>query len=167
MKHFITTALCATLVLGSAVHVSAQNANANENAQGDANARNDNATGNGTGNQNGKPDNPGRSNDLNYGRIISSLNNGTAENQSDAFDSAESFSLVTLSSLPGRAAENANALSIALETSGQSAESLQASIEENTALAEAIEATGIEVDQIIGWTALRDGEIILIVDDLT
>lgn len=170
MKRFIATALSVTLVLGSASPLVAQNANANANA----NAAKDNGNGNGNQNRNagnngnnGQPENPGRSNDLNYGRIISSLNNGTAESYADAFETAETYNLVMLSSLPGRAAENANALTNALEASGQSVESLQATIDANTALADAIEASGYDVDQIIGWTATRDGNIILIVDDLT
>ena len=169
MKHLIATALSVTLVLGSVSPVIAQNANANANAS----KENGNGNGNGNGNQNrengnnGQPENPGRSNDLNYGRIISSLRNGTAESYAEAFETAETYNLVMLSSLPGRAAENANALSLALESTGQSVESLQASIDANTALADAIEASGYDVDQIIGWTATGDGDIILIIDDLT
>jgi hypothetical protein len=169
MKYLIATALSVTLVLGSVSPIVAQNASANANAS----KENGNRNGNGNGNQNrengnnGQPENPGRSNDLNYGRIISSLRNGTAESYADAFATAETYNLVMLSSLPGRAAENANALSLALESAGQSVESLQASIDANTALADAIEASGYDVDQIIGWTATVDGDIILIINDLT
>ena len=173
MKRYIALALASTLALTAAPAVMAQNSNANEHAGQNREERgngNQNRENRGQQNRESRESGERTSNGLgregwNYGRVISSLRNGTADDIQDVLGDAESVGMLSLSSL-GPAAANASALGDALEATGQTEEEVQAAIEANTNLSNAIEAAGYDAADIIGFTYDRSGNIILIVDDL-
>ena len=176
MKRLLTLTLASMLALTAAPAVIAQSSNANERAGQNREAR-ESRDNRGNGNQNrenrgqqsresGERTNNGLGRDgWNYGRVISSLRNGTADDIYDVLGDAESVGMLSLSAL-GQPARNASALGNALEATGQTEEEVQAAIAANTNLSDAIGAAGYAAEDIIGFTYDRNGNIILIVDDL-
>ncbi|MCO6383934.1 MAG: hypothetical protein JXQ91_12450 [Vannielia sp.] len=103
---------------------------------------------------------------VNFGSVISGLNNGTTAQAAadiEALGADVSVDTVLLSEIEG--AGNSNALDKALSTQADAMVSLHEAIEANSELTAALEAEGFEADDVVGFESEGEGEVTLVIDD--
>ena len=180
MFRSLTGALALALAATLASEAPAQSSNANDRAQQNREDRgNRENRGNGNENRGNGNENRGNANreergnngvgrdGWTYGRVISQLRNGRYDDAASDLAEAEELGVVLLSSLPGNAAQNAQALDNALEAAGENVDSLRDEIEMNDAIATALVGAGYDIDDVVGYTVDGDGRVVLILDDRT
>ncbi|SIO29903.1 hypothetical protein [Vannielia litorea] len=103
---------------------------------------------------------------LNYGTVISGLNNGStagAAAEIEALDSEVTVDTVLLSEIDG--AEQAQALDTALNAQADAIASFHEAIEANSHLTAALDAQGFTADDVVGFEAEGEGNVTLVIDD--
>jgi hypothetical protein len=100
-----------------------------------------------------------------YGDVIASLRaSGDAEADIEAIEEAGWARIVTLAELRGGAAEQAGALDEALSQHEDKAEDIRSAVENNDELKDALEARGLEADDVVAVVTDQNGEVTLVVD---
>lgn len=103
---------------------------------------------------------------VNYGTVISGLNNGTtagAAAEISALGSDITVDTVLLSEIDG--SEQAKALDNALNAKAEVMAEFHGAIEANAELAAALEAEGFEADDVVGFESEGEGNVTLVIDD--
>lgn len=109
---------------------------------------------------------------MNFGQIVSDLNNGTIDASTWAtdlalIDDSATVQIVTLSELKGSAAENAEGLDNALAGLQPDIDAARAEIEANTELMAALEAQAFGADDVVAVDVEGTSDVVLIVDDVS
>ncbi len=104
--------------------------------------------------------------EVNYGTVISGLNNGTtagAAAEIEALGADITVDTVLLSEIEGD--NQANALDNALNTQADAMAGFHDAIEANADLTAALEAEGFAADDVVGFQSEGEGEVTLVIDD--
>lgn len=108
----------------------------------------------------------GTSDDMNYGRVISSIRAGQNAQADIAGITADSqVETIALSELQGEAGENASALDNALADAEGEMASMQDMIAANADFQAMLEAEGYAADDVIGVYSKADGGFEVLIDD--